>query len=313
MAATATTVAQTSAETLTRHAQASTQMSERVGQTLDAFSQNFERSAQALVEKVSAAQTAQQALQSSADEQRLQAWQASLAQMAAILHSDWQSAGVQTLAQQQAICDTLSRTAQDITTHTQTQATQTLAEITRLIETASEAPKAAAEVMGQLRQEISVSVARDNALLEERTRILDTLSTLLDAIHHASTEQRSVIDAMVTASQTTLSQTSGEFHEHVAAETSKLGDIAAHVTASAVDVASLAETFGFAVRSFSETNEKLMSNLQRIEQAIEKSMTRSDEQLAYYVAQAREMIDLSIGSQKDVLEALQQRQAEGAA
>jgi hypothetical protein len=67
------------------------------------------------------------------------------------------------------------------------------------------------------------------------------------------------------------------------------------------------------VRNFSETNEKLMANLQRIEQAIEKSMTRSDEQLAYYVAQAREMIDLSIGSQKDVLEALQQRQSEGAA
>ena len=67
------------------------------------------------------------------------------------------------------------------------------------------------------------------------------------------------------------------------------------------------------MRNFSETNEKLMANLQRIEQAIEKSMTRSDEQLAYYVAQAREMIDLSIGSQKDVLEALQQRQADGVA
>lgn len=466
MAATAATVAQTSAETLTRHAQASSQMTERVGQTLDAFSQNFERSAQGLVEQVSAAQTQQQALQSSADQERLHAWQASLAQMASSLHSQWQasgtqtlaqqqaicdtlgetaqaiqthaqthasqtladitrlhderaaadqarldawkasleatagslgqqwqSAGAQTLTQQQAICDTLSRTAQDITTHTQTQATQTLADITRLmassealmreriaseaqwaaaheqraqelaavlreelsalrdaedargqtavarlaelqtavtahlttlgtaledpitrlIETASEAPKAAAEVIGQLRQEISVSVARDNALLEERTRILGTLSTLLDAINHASTEQRGVIDAMLTASQASLAQTSGQFHEHVAAETHKLCDIAAQVTASAVDVASLGETFGFAVRSFSETNEKLMANLQRIEQAIEKSMTRSDEQLAYYVAQAREMIDLSIGSQKDVLEALQQRQAEGVA
>jgi hypothetical protein len=393
MTATAAAVAQTSAETLTRHAQASSQMTERVGQTLDTFSQNFERSAQALVEQVSTAQTQQQALQSSADQERLHAWQASLAQMASSLHSQWQASSTQTLAQQQTICDTLSRTAQDITTHTQTQATQTLADITRLmassealmreriaseaqwadaheqraqelaavlreelsalrdaedargqtavarlaelqtavtahlttlgtaleepitrlIETASEAPKAAAEVIGQLRQEISVSVARDNALLEERTRILGTLSTLLDAINHASTEQRGVIDAMVTASQASLAQTSGQFHEHVAAETHKLGDIAAQVTASAVDVASLGETFGFAVRSFSETNEKLMANLQRIEQAIEKSMTRSDEQLAYYVAQAREMIDLSIGSQKDVLEALQQRQAEGAA
>jgi len=64
-----------------------------------------------------------------------------------------------------------------------------------------------------------------------------------------------------------------------------------------------------AVGTFSKTNEKLMAHLQRIEQAIDKSMTRSDEQLAYYVAQAREIIDLSIGSQKDVLEALQQRTA----
>ena len=393
MAATAATVAQTSAQTLTRHAQVSSHMTERVGQTLDTFSQNFERSAQALVDQISAAQTEQQALQSSADQQRLQAWQASLTQMAATLHGDWQSAGAQTLAQQQAICDTLSRTAQDITTHTQTQATQTLAEITRLmassealmreriatetqwtaghqqraeelaavlrqelsalrdaedvrgqtavarlaelqtaltahltalgtaleepiarlIETASEAPKAAAEVIGQLRQEISVSVARDNALLEERTRILGTLSTLLDAINHASTEQRGVIDALVTSSQATQDEASGKFHDHVAAETGKLGDIAAQVTASAVDVASLGETFGFAVRSFSETNDKLMAHLQRIEASIDKSMTRSDEQLAYYVAQAREIIDLSIHSQKDVLEALQQRQAQGVA
>jgi hypothetical protein len=324
---------------------------------------------------------------------RLDTWKASLETTAASLDQQWQSTSAQTLAQQQAICDTLTRTAQDITTHTQTQATQTLSEvtrlmassetlmreriaseaqwaeqhqqraeelaavlrqelstlreqealrgdaavarlaelqstvtthlttlgtaleepITRLIETASEAPKAAAEVIGQLRQEISVSVARDNALLEERTRILGTLSTLLDAINHASTEQRGVIDALLVSSKASLAQTSGQFHEHVAAETGKLSDIAAQVTASAVDVASLGETFGFAVRAFSETNEKLMNNLQRIEQAIDKSMTRSDEQLAYYVAQAREMIDLSIGSQKDVLEALQQRQAEGAA
>ena len=44
-----------------------------------------------------------------------------------------------------------------------------------------------------------------------------------------------------------------------------------------------------------------------------KSMTRSDEQLAYYVAQAREIIDLSITSQKDVLEALQKKAVKEAA
>ena len=35
-------------------------------------------------------------------------------------------------------------------------------------------------------------------------------------------------------------------------------------------------------------------------------MARSDEQLAYYVAQAREVIDLSILSQKQIVEDLQQ-------
>ena len=92
--------------------------------------------------------------------------------------------------------------------------------------------------------------------------------------------------------------------------TGKLGEVAAQVTASAVDVASLGETFGFAVRTFNDSNEKLISQLERIEAAIGQSMARSDEQLAYYVAQAREIIDLSISSQKDVLEALQQQQAE---
>jgi hypothetical protein len=387
LTATAAALAHTSAQTLSLHEQTSTRMSERVGQTLDAFGQNFERSAQALVAQVGSAQTQRHALQSSADQQRLDSWQAALHRMADALHQQWQTSGTHTLAQQQAICDTLARTAQDISSHSQTQATQTLAEITRLlasnealvqtriaaeaqwtaqhsqraeelsallreeltalrqaedargqaavarlaelqntvtahlstlgtaleapitrlIETASEAPKAAAEVIGQLRQEISVSVARDNALLEERTRILGTLSTLLDAINHASTEQRGVIDALLVSSQASLAQTSEQFQQHVAQETDKLGSIAAQVTASAVDVASLGESLGFAVRAFSQTNEQLMAQLQRIEQALGQSMTRSDEQLAYYVAQAREIIDLSIGSQKDVLDALQRR------
>jgi hypothetical protein len=387
LTSTAATLAQTSEQTLQMHEQTNSRMSERLGQTLDAFSQHFERSAQAMVQSISIAQAQQQAQQSRTDQERMQAWQGALTHMASALHDQWQTSGTQTLAQQQAICDTLARTAQDISQQTQTQTTQTLAEIhrlmksnealvqariaaeaqwttqhsqraeelsallrheltdlrhaeeergqaavarlaelqstvtahlstlgtaleapiTRLIETASEAPKAAAEVIGQLRQEISASVARDNTLLEERTRILGTLSTLLDAINHASTEQRGVIDAMLTASRASLAHASDQFQQHVETETGKLGSIAAQVTASAVDVASLGESLGFAVQAFSQTNALLMAQLQRIEQALDKSMTRSDEQLAYYVAQARDIIDLSISSQKDVLDALQRR------
>jgi hypothetical protein len=174
--------------------------------------------------------------------------------------------------------------------------------IARLINTASEAPRAAAEIIGKLRQEVSNSAARDNELLEERSRILGTLNTLLEAINHASVEQRAVIDALVASSAVTLNNASTQFVDKVQAEAAKLEDIAASVTSSAVEVSTLGDTFGFSVRSFNEANERLIGNLQRIEAALGKSMARSDEQLAYYVAQAREIIDLSIMSQKGIVD-----------
>ena len=47
-----------------------------------------------------------------------------------------------------------------------------------------------------------------------------------------------------------------------------------------------------------------MQNLQKVESAIGRSLARSDEQLAYYVAQAREVIDLSISAQQGIVEDL---------
>lgn len=233
--------------------------------------------------------------------------------LAALLRDELSALREQEAQRGQAAVDSLSGLQAAVASHLTALGTALEEPIARLIETASEAPRAAAQVIGQLRQEISASVARDNALLDERARMLETLNTLLDAIHHASTEQRGVIDTLVASAQQTLSQASSEFQSHVTTESDKLADVAAQVTASAVDVASLGESFGFAVRHFTEIHEKLIDSLQRIETAMNQSMTRSDEQMAYYVAQAREIVDLSISSQKDVLEALQQRQSTGAA
>jgi hypothetical protein len=206
----------------------------------------------------------------------------------------------------QAAVERLGELQTAVASHLTTLGTALEDPITRLIETASEAPRAAAEVIGQLRQEISHGVARDNALLEERSRILETLNTLLAGINHAAQEQRAVIDALVASSAVSLTQAGEQFTAKVDSEAAKLADIAAHVTGSALEVATLGETFGFAVRSFHEANDKLIANLQRIEGAMDKSMARSDDQLAYYVAQAREVIDLSTMSQKEIVEALRQ-------
>ena len=110
-----------------------------------------------------------------------------------------------------------------------------------------------------------------------------------------------------------LEQAGSRFGERVDAESARMGALADQLGTGAVEVASLGEAFGFAVQRFSESNDSLMATLGRIEGALDKSLGRSDEQLAYYVAQAREIIDLSIMSQKQIVEDLQQLSGKPAA
>ena len=228
--------------------------------------------------------------------------------MAAALREEWQQTGAATASRQQEICDALAQAARDISEHTHTHASATIAEIERLAQAASEAPRAAAEVIGELRQKLSDSLAHDNAMLEERGRLLDTLATLLDAVNLASTEQRAAVDALVGTTSELMDRVGAQFSERVESETGKLAEISAQVTGSAVEVASLGEAFGAAVQLFSASNDKLATQLERIEAALDKSIARGDEQLSYYVSQAREVVDLSLMSQKQIIEDLQHGQ-----
>ncbi|KAG1535267.1 hypothetical protein G6F50_015345 [Rhizopus delemar] len=84
-------------------------------------------------------------------------------------------------------------------------------------------------------------------MLEERGRLLATVQTLLDAINHASHEQRTAVDALVGGSAELLERVGNRFTDHIAAETGKLDGIAAALSGSASDVGQLAGTFGEAV------------------------------------------------------------------
>ena len=63
--------------------------------------------------------------------------------------------------------------------------------------------------------------------------------------------------------------------------------------------------FSAAVESFGAANESLLERLQQVAAALDGSMARSDEQLAYYVAQAREVVELSVSSQQQIVAELQ--------
>ena len=303
---TVTTVADTWTAALTEHERRSENLNGSLQNALASYADTFEQRSAALLATVAEAHAALPAGLAARDEQRLASMTQAMEAMAASLQREWQAAGAHALAQQERLCTTLGESVHEMSTQAQAQASNTIDEVARLMQTAAEAPRAAAEVIGQLRQELSASIARDNTLLEERSRIMETLAALLDAINHASTEQRSAIDALVASSAALLEQVGTRFSARMEAESGKMTDVAGQITHGAVEVASLSEAFGLAVQLFCESNEKLTTNLQRIEGSLGKSMARSDEQLAYYVAQAREIIDLSIMSQKRMVEDLQQ-------
>ena len=116
-------------------------------------------------------------------------------------------------------------------------------------------------------------------------------------------------DALVSTSAGLLEQVGSRFAAQVQDGTGTLETAAAQVAAGAVEVASLGDAFGEAVRQFGRSSEDLAARLQAIEGALERSLSRSDEQLAYYVAQAREVIDLSLLSQKQIVADLRQAAA----
>ncbi|SMF98767.1 DUF802 domain-containing protein [Burkholderia singularis] len=302
---TADAVSATCDDALARQADLNEQLAQRNQRALETAAATFEQHCASLLHTLGQSHADWHAELKSQDQQRLTAWTDALGEMAAKLRSEWEKAGAHTASRQQAICDTLAQTARDISAQTQAHARDTIAEISQLAQAAAQAPKAAAAVIAELRERLSDSLARDTAMLDERGRLLATLETLLDAVNHTCTDQRTAIDALISTSANLLERVGGRFADQVEAETGKLTVAAAQVAAGAVDVASLGDAFGAAVQLFGQSNDKLLAHLERIEAALDKSVARSDEQLAYYVAQAREVVDLSMLAQKQIIEDLQ--------
>ena len=270
---------------------------------------NFAAQSETLLRAVDASHRQLQDALAGQDRERLAAWNAALAELGTALREEWARVGDAATSRQQAIFDALERTAGEIGAQSRAHAGQTVAEISKLMQAASEAPRAAAEVVGELRRALSDSLARDTAMLEERNQLLSTLGTLLASVEHASTGQKAAIDALVGTSAELLERVGARFTGHVEAETGKLAGMATQLSAGALEVASLGEAFGNAVQAFGEVNTQLAGRLERIEGALEKALARSDDQLAYYVAQAREVIDLSLLAQKQIVDDLRQAQA----
>jgi hypothetical protein len=210
------------------------------------------------------------------------------------LESDRGSAAVEQLSELQAV----------VTTHLTTLGTALEEPMARLIETASQTPKAAADVIEKLRGEMSKNLERDNDLLLERTSLMAQLNTLAETLEQSTISQRDAIDSMVERSSDTLSEVGQRFAISLEGESEKMAGMVDQFASSSTEMASLGDAFNNAVMMFSESNNLLIENLNNIQTSLEQSNSRSDEQLAYYVAQAREIIDHNVLSHKQIIDAV---------
>lgn len=317
--------------------QESARQHERTTALVQAQMQGLSERSGALITSVQDSLGRAQAEHSAAERERQTAWTGALQNTATALQDEWRQLGAQTLAQQQAVAQTLQDTAsrwreelaglrgeesargeaavqrlgelqaaltQQVSTQLTSLGLALEAPMARLIETATEAPRAAAAVIAQLRQDMSQLSERDNSALQERATLMQQIDALLQSVQQATGEQRAAIESLVGSAGAVLDQVGRQFAETVGAQAVRADQMATQVSASAIEIASLGEAFGHGVELFSRSQQTLIESLQRVESAVTQSVARSDEQLAYYVAQAREVIDLSISSQQGILEDL---------
>lgn len=237
-----------------------------------------------------------------AEAQRAAQWQTGLAETTAALRQGWQAAAAEVHGQQQAICRTLETTAGSLVAQARDDARATLAEVARLADEASQAPRLAAEVLARMQQQVSDGLARDAAALDERQRLMAALAALLQALEQQSQAQQAATEALLARSAALVDTAQARIDHTVAESAAALGEAAAQVAGSAAETTALGEAFGLAVQRFGDSGERLALQLQRVEEALDKATARSDEQLGYYVAQARELIDLTLLSQKQIVE-----------
>ncbi|MAO12595.1 DUF802 domain-containing protein [Marinobacter sp.] len=190
-----------------------------------------------------------------------------------------------------------------VTKHLSELGTALEAPMTRLIETASETPKAAAEVIRQLQSEIARNSERENELLEERQRLVQQLDSLLENQRSTADSQRDAVASLISGAGDTLIGISERFNTLIQEQSQQLGKLGDDITGSSQEVGALSDAFAQAIELFSQSNQQVVASLADIQKALDNAGTRHDEQLAYYVAQAREVIDLSVSTQKDVIDA----------
>ncbi|MEC7815367.1 MAG: hypothetical protein VX939_03790 [Pseudomonadota bacterium] len=163
-------------------------------------------------------------------------------------------------------------------------------------------------VARELRAERERIATQENAMLAERQRLFEAMDAALEAHHGRSEQQHQAVDALIARTSDTLASATQRFQSVLAEQSQRLTGLSEEITGSSQEVGALSDAFNAALEQFTNAHANICQSLSAVQNALDQAGQRHDEQLAYYVAQAREVLDLTVSAQQDVLGALKRDQ-----
>ena len=170
--------------------------------------------------------------------------------------------------------------------------------MSELITVTTGASQANAELISRLEQQVSVHRERDNALLAERKQLMEELAALSDGLRNSTELQQQVMEQVLEQSGENLI----ELGNSVGQQLSQSGE---QLSGAAVELSTLSHAFADAVDGFKASTEEMQTVMAGIAGTMTSAGERSDEQMGYYVSQAREIIDHNLMTQQAILERLE--------
>lgn len=173
---------------------------------------------------------------------------------------------------------------------------------TELIESSAAAPLAMQSLSGQLQKQLESNETRQQQLDESQRESLSQLQNLASEVSHGFKSSVDQVESLGQSALETVNELGDQYRDHAAAQQKILQESVMQWSEATIDWTANSEVFAAAVQQFGETNAGIASHLQAIDAALQASSERSDTQLAYYISQARELIDHSVLSQQDLIE-----------
>ncbi len=188
---------------------------------------------------------------------------------------------------------------QDLTANTKTLGEHMRAQVLGLT-------KSATDLIESRRETESAWIEDHTARMDGLGVTMQKIDALCGALEGNLSRQHQTIEALTTSSKEMLAKVGDRFSEKVDRDMSRLTTATDAFSVSTTEMACLGESFGKAVDLFIDANQTLIENLSGIQSALENASARSDDQLGYVVAQARDIIDHSILAQQEIVAELRQ-------